>query len=246
MADATRATTFDDIGSELNVFDTSTNLFVYRYVDVGRDQSMMAVPGQTIDLGDFAAPQKIIKGSGPEQIVIKGNFLFVSHMHSDKVEAFQINQNPADPSKILVETGFQFTGGITPQGLAVSPDGKTIYVANMNTEDVSFLTVSTSGALSRQGYVAVGVTDETPDPTKAGNNGQHLFATEEEIGLRWFYTEPTRTTARSPAGSATGRAGATGASGTWARTPSAASRTARRTRTSPTTGPSGTRGSTPA
>ena len=30
MTDATRATTFDDLGSELNVFDTATNLFVYR------------------------------------------------------------------------------------------------------------------------------------------------------------------------------------------------------------------------
>lgn len=188
MADATRATTFDDIGSEINVFDTATNLFVYRYVDVGRDQSMMAVPGQTIDLGDFTAPQKIIKGSGPEQIVVKGNFLFVSHMHSDKIEAFQINQNPANPSQILVETGFQFTGGITPQGLAVSPDGKTIYVANMNTEDVSFLSVSTSGALTRQGYVTVGVTGDTPDPSDPGSHGQNLFATEEEIGLRWFYS----------------------------------------------------------
>src|SRR5262249_5585106 len=46
MTDATKATTFDDLGSELNVFDTATNLFVYRYVDEGRDISQSVVPGQ--------------------------------------------------------------------------------------------------------------------------------------------------------------------------------------------------------
>src|SRR5215207_7570596 len=68
MSDATKATTFDDIGSELNVFDTTTNLFVYRYVDFERDRSMLAVPGQLVDLADHAAAQEIIRGSGPEQL----------------------------------------------------------------------------------------------------------------------------------------------------------------------------------
>ena len=188
MSDATQATTFDDLGSELNVFDTATNQFVYRYVDFERDQSIIAVPGQLFDLGDHQAGQKIIRGSGPEQLFVKGDLLFVSQLHSDKVEVFRINQNPSTPAGILTHIGLEFTGGITPQGLAVSPDGGTLYVANMQTEDVSFLGVSTAGALSRQGYLAVGVTDKTPDPTKGGN-GDHLFATHEEIGLRWLFTQ---------------------------------------------------------
>ncbi|MFL6713508.1 MAG: beta-propeller fold lactonase family protein [Sulfurifustis sp.] len=188
MTDATKATTFDDIGSTLSVFDTSTNKFVYRYVDAGRDQSLVVTPGQVVDLGDHQAGQKIIKGSGPEQMFVRGNFLFVSEMHSDKVEVFRVNQNPSSPSQILTETGFEFTGGITPQGVAVSPDGKTVYVANMQTEDVSFLGVDTNGALTKQGFVTVGVTDRTPDPTTNGNNGKQLFATDEEVGLRWFFT----------------------------------------------------------
>lgn len=187
MSDATKATTFDDLGSELNVFDTATNRFVYRYVDAGRDTSMMAVPGQTVDLGDFTASQKIIQGSGPEQLFVRGDLLFASMMHSDKVEVFRINQNPADPSGILTELGLQFTGGITPQGLASSPDGRTLYVANMNTEDVAVLTVNADGTLTRGGYVTVGVTDKTPDPT-TGHNGSHLFATDEEAGLRWLFS----------------------------------------------------------
>ena len=188
MSDATKATTFDDLGSELNVFDTTTNQFVYRYVDFQRDLSMLAVAGKITDLKDHVAAQKIIKGSGPEQIFVRNNLLFVTQLHSDKVEVFRIEQNPGDPSGILTEVGFEFSGGITPQGLAVSPDGKTVYVANMQTEDISFLGVDSSGRLTRQGYLTVGVTDKTPDPT-TGSHGSGLFATHEEAGLRWFFTD---------------------------------------------------------
>ena len=189
MSDATRATTFDDLGSELNVFDTATNQFVYRYVDFERDRSIIAVPGQVVDLADHAPGQEIIRGSGPEQMFVKGDLLFVTQLHSDKVEVFRINQSPADPSQILTQLGLQFTGGITPQGLAVSPDGRTLYVANMQTEDVSFLGIGANGALTRQGFLAVGVTNNTPDPTNGGGHGQNLFATHEEVGLRWLFTQ---------------------------------------------------------
>ena len=188
MSDATRATTFDDLGSELNVFDLTTNRFVYRYVDFERDLSLLAVPGQVTDLKDHEPAQKIIRGSGPEQIFVRGEMLFVSQPHSDKVEVFRINQKPASPAGILTPAGTEFTGGITPQGIAVSPDGRTVFVANMQTEDVSVLSVDATGKLVRQGFVAVGVTDKTPDPTKTGN-GAALFATHEEVGLRWLFTQ---------------------------------------------------------
>lgn len=187
MTDATKATTFDDIGSELNIFDTGTNLFVYRYVDEGRDISQLVTPGQYVDLKDHSASQKIIKGSGPEQMSVNGNLLFVSMAHSEKVQAFRINQNVSDPSQILTPLGIEFSGGVTPHGIEASPDGRTLYVANFQTEDVSFLGVDSNGTLTRQGYIPVGVTPSTPDPT-TGGRGQQLFATDEEIGLRWFFS----------------------------------------------------------
>jgi DNA-binding beta-propeller fold protein YncE len=187
MTDATKATTFDDIGSELNVFDTASNLFVYRYVDEDRDISQSVVPGQFFDLRDHVDAQKIIKGSGPEQMIVKGDLLFVTFAHNERVQAFRINQNPADPSQILTPLGIELTGGITPQGIEVSPAADMIYVANFQTEDVSFLGVNPGGSLVRAGHVAVGVTNETPDPS-TGGNGQNLFATEEEVGLRWFFS----------------------------------------------------------
>src|SRR5262249_18637360 len=101
---------------------------------------------------------------------------------------FRISQAPADASQILTELGMQFTGGITPQGMAISPDGQTLFVANMQTEDVSFLGIGPDGALTRQDVVAVGVTDRTPDPVKGGN-GQRLVAPHEAVGLRWLFTQ---------------------------------------------------------
>lgn len=187
MTDATKATTFDDIGSELNIFDTSTNLFVYRYVDEGRDISQLVTPGQYVDLQDHAAAQKIIKGSGPEQMAIKGNMLFVTMTNSERVQAFRIDSNTNDPARILTPLSIELTGGIMPQGIEVSPDGKAIYVANMQTEDVSFLSIDANGTLRRESYLPVGVTPLTPDPVKGGH-GQNLFATDEEKGLRWFFT----------------------------------------------------------
>ncbi|HEX8097340.1 MAG TPA: beta-propeller fold lactonase family protein, partial [Pyrinomonadaceae bacterium] len=187
MTDATKATTFDDIGSELNVFDTTSNTFVYRYVDEGRDVSQLVTPGQYVDLHDHAAAQKIIKGSGPEQMTVRGNLLFVTMAHSDKVQAFRINASASDPSQVLAPLGVEFTGGVTPHGVEASPDGKTIYVANFQTEDISFMSLDSNGNLVRQGYLPVGVTPSTPDPT-TGGNGQKLFATDEEVGLRWFFS----------------------------------------------------------
>lgn len=187
MTDATKATTFDDLGSELNIFDTTSNSFVFRYVDEGRDISQLVIPGQFVDLHDHADAQKIIKGSGPEQMTIRGNLLFVTMANSERVQAFRINQTATDPSQLLTPLDIEFTGGITPQGVEASPDGRTIYVANLQTEDVSFLGVDANGNLQRQGFLPVGVTPSTPDPSK-GSNGQGLFATDEEKGLRWFFS----------------------------------------------------------
>jgi hypothetical protein len=58
----------------------------------------------------------------------------------------------------------------------------------MHTEDVSFLGVDANGALTRKGFVTVGVTGQTPDPSRGGN-GQNLFATHEEVGLRRLFTQ---------------------------------------------------------
>ena len=58
MTDATRATTFDDLGSEINVFDTATGQFVWRYVDFERDRSMITVEGEVVTSATTRAPRR--------------------------------------------------------------------------------------------------------------------------------------------------------------------------------------------
>ena len=105
MTDATRATTFDDLGSELNVFDTTTNRSCTgTSISSATDRSSRC-PARWSILATTCPAQEIIRGSGPEQIFVKGDLLFVSQLHSDKIEVFRINQTPAEPSQILTHIG---------------------------------------------------------------------------------------------------------------------------------------------
>jgi hypothetical protein len=45
-----------------------------------RDRSIIAIPGQVVDLGDHTPAQEIIRGSGPEQLFVKGDLLFVAQL----------------------------------------------------------------------------------------------------------------------------------------------------------------------
>jgi hypothetical protein len=60
---------------------------------MGRDYSQLVTPGEIVDPGDHTDAQKIIRRSGPEQMVVKNGMLFVTMLHSEKVEAFRIEQN---------------------------------------------------------------------------------------------------------------------------------------------------------
>ena len=42
---------------------------------MGRDYSQLVTPGEIVDLGDHTDAQKIIRGSGPEQMVVKNGML---------------------------------------------------------------------------------------------------------------------------------------------------------------------------
>ena len=56
-------------------------------------------------------PSALIRGSGPEQMFVRNNLLFVTMLHSDKVEVFKINQTPTDVSQVLT------------QAVSISPEG---------------------------------------------------------------------------------------------------------------------------
>ena len=191
MTDATRATTFDDLGSELNVFDTATQpvrlplrRLRARPVDA-RGARADRRPGRLT-----RPARRSSAAAAPSRCSCSGDLLFVSQLHSDKVEVFRDQPEPGRPvGHPHRSSALEFTGGITPQGLAVSPDGRTVYVANMQTEDVSFL-----GVGARRHADAAGLPRRSASPTARpirprGAHGQHLFATHEEVGLRWLFTQ---------------------------------------------------------
>jgi hypothetical protein len=105
-------------------------------------------------------------------------------MHSDKLEVFSIAQNPASQSQILSARGDVLTGGITPQCIAVSPDGRTVYVANMQTEDVSILGVRSDPADAERDPAAAEPAGAVPTASEATqiSRGAQLFANEVTAG----------------------------------------------------------------
>ena len=147
------------------------------------------MPGQVVDLGDHAAGQKIIRGSGPEQMFVAAICCSSAQLHSDKVEVFRIDQNPADPSQILTEMGIEFTGGITPQGIAVSPDGSTVYVANMQTEDISFLGVDADWPADAAGLRRRSASPTTRPTRPRGEQRRQPVRHRRGAGLRWLFTQ---------------------------------------------------------
>ncbi len=150
MSDTTKATTFDDLGSELKIFDTTNDSFVFRYVDVGRNKSLLAVEGQVVDLGDWTPAQTIVRGSGPEQIFVRGNFLFVAHMHSDNVEVFRIDA-AASNLRLSDADGHRVYRRHYARRYRRVSRWSHVFVTNRQTEDVSFLSVDGNGGLHAMG-----------------------------------------------------------------------------------------------
>ena len=119
---------------------------------------------------------------------MRGNLLFVTMLHSERWRSFRINQNASRPCRRFSPRWTSSSRAASRRRASKSRrTGGQIYVANFQTEDVSFLERRCDGNLARQAILPVGVTPTTPDPT-TGGNGQGLFATDEEVGLRWFFS----------------------------------------------------------
>jgi YVTN family beta-propeller protein len=97
--------------------------------------------------------------------------LFVSCGSSDSVLVI----NPADgqiTERIAVTLTPRSPAGATPNALALSPDGKTLYVANADDNVVAVVDVSTLGRSQVRGFVPTGW---YPTAVCAAPDGRHLF-----------------------------------------------------------------------
>jgi hypothetical protein len=126
-----------------------------------------------IETGNDAVIGQFETGFYGEDLVFNANGtrLYLTDRFLNQVRAFRINPGPTVTQLAAIPTGETDLDRANPRDLAISADGTTLYALTR--------------ALSRLGYLPVGVTDKTPDPTNGGN-GTRLFATHEEIGLRWL------------------------------------------------------------
>jgi 6-phosphogluconolactonase (cycloisomerase 2 family) len=128
-------------------------------------------------------PNPVSVGTTPNGITVSpnGQFLYVANSGSNNVTAFTIGAGgvltlvPAtgpNPNPVPV--------GTTPNGIAVSPNGQFLYVANSGTSDVTAFTIGAGGVLTpvsstlgNPNPVSVGGT--TPNGITVSPSGQFLY-----------------------------------------------------------------------
>jgi 6-phosphogluconolactonase (cycloisomerase 2 family) len=131
--------------------DTSNNVSGFTINSGG---SLTAVPGSP-----FAA------GTTPQQgIAVSGRFVYVSNLASNDVSAYTFD---ATTGALTPIAGSPFTlapAGTAPESLTMDPAGKFLFVANMNSDNISAFTVNADGSL----------TPVAGSPFAAGHSPQYL------------------------------------------------------------------------
>jgi DNA-binding beta-propeller fold protein YncE len=87
---------------------------------------------------------------------------------SNNISAFTIGAG----GTLSPVNGMPFTAGDGPEGMAVTPDGAHLYVANTNSNNVSIFTINPDGTLVSAGSALAGT---TPVAVAVSPNGAHLY-----------------------------------------------------------------------
>jgi mono/diheme cytochrome c family protein len=132
-----------------------------------------------INAADLATLQRIKVGREPARMVsAAGGLLFISDRGGDEV----VVVNPALPDRPIVA---RLPTGIEPSGLAVSPDGNTVYVVSgtgRRTPEQGTLTAFDVPTLTEKWTVAVG---QEPRAVAAVAGGQRLLVAHFKSGEVW-------------------------------------------------------------
>lgn len=97
--------------------------------------------------------------------------LFVANANTDNITVIDTKTDKVTET-ISVSPYKAAKYGSTPNGLALSPDGKTLYVANANNNDVAVVHISTEGNSSVSGLIPAGW---YPTAIALGPEGKTLF-----------------------------------------------------------------------
>ncbi len=160
-ADGTANEGFADINNDIIVLDASGESMqvLFRYTSDTAEVSANDAKG------DYLASEMIVAGALPEQLLTRGDSLFVTMSASDSVQILTIDPATGGltPSQVL-------RTGINPFELAVSQDGRTVYTADRLGETVSKIPLG--GADRTSWWVGV---SSSPYPANAYEAGEMLF-----------------------------------------------------------------------
>jgi YVTN family beta-propeller protein len=91
---------------------------------------------------------KTVGGSAPNFLAVHGDALFVSNGNNDMIERLDLSSNNIVASERVVPSPLvSRVRGVSPSGMAVSPDGQRLYVAELGINAIAVLNTKTLAVL---------------------------------------------------------------------------------------------------
>lgn len=153
--------------------------------------SIDASTGKLSNPGGSLTPVIIPIGTTPLNMKLSpsGNFLYVTGSENSGlnaqgvVEAWSLSAPCAGVSApCLVNSTLVFTGGVTPQGLAISPNGSFLYTANFGSDSISEFSIGSDGSLTPLSASPLGETYAGPVDLRLDNSGKYLYVANKTSG----------------------------------------------------------------
>lgn len=109
-----------------------------------------------VDATDLTLIKKIEVGDHPNKMTLSPDGrLFVANANTDNISVIDTKTDKVNET-ISVSPYPDALYGSTPNGLAVSPDGRTLYVANADNNDVAVFDISEAGHAKQKGLIPAG------------------------------------------------------------------------------------------
>ncbi len=158
-----RTLSFDHFLYDVKLSDVREKL----YISIWGGKSVAVV-----NTRDMTVIKTIPAGDHPNKLVLAGDGrLFVANANTDNITVINtLSDQVIETFSLLPYHGAPY--GTTPNGLAISPDENTLYVANAGNNDVAVIDISTPGQSHLKGLIPAGW---YPTAVASSKDGKTLF-----------------------------------------------------------------------